>query len=76
MESRKRSIAKALSWRVVAVFITSCVAWGVTREITLAVEIGVIDTLIKLGVYYGHERLWLRIHFGKTLPPPPPEYQI
>ena len=56
MESRKRSIAKALSWRAVATFITAVVAYTVTRDPTIALEIGIADTLIKLGVYYFHER--------------------
>jgi len=34
---------------------------------------GLADTLIKLGVYYAHERCWLKVQFGK---PKPPEYQI
>lgn len=73
METRKRSIAKALTWRSLAVMITTAVAWTITRETTLAVEIGVADTLIKLAAYYTHERAWLRVPFGKATPP---EYQI
>ena len=73
MESRKRSIAKALSWRIVAVLITAVVAYVVTGKLTTALEIGIADTVIKLGVYYLHERTWLRLPYGKA---PPPEYQI
>lgn len=76
MESHKRSIAKALSWRVWATLITTCVAFLMTGEMTVAIEIGLLDTLLKLGAYYGHERLWLRIPFGKAPAMPPPEYHI
>ena len=31
------------------------------------------DTLLKLFVYYGHERMWQRISFGKIVPP---EYEV
>ncbi len=34
---------------------------------------GIADSLLKLGVYYSHERFWNRLSFGK---PKPPEYQI
>ena len=76
METHKRSIAKALSWRVCATIITINVAYLITGDGTLALEIGVLDTLIKLLIYYGHERAWLFIAYGKPKTVPPPEYQI
>ncbi len=73
MESHIRTISKALSWRFIATLITFTVAWLVTGKLTFAVEIGVADTLIKLGAYYFHERLWIRVKFGKLRKP---EYEI
>ncbi len=73
MESHSRTIAKALSWRFIATLITFTVAWIVTRELTFAAEIGLADTIIKLGAYYFHERLWIRIKFGRLIRP---EYEI
>ncbi len=73
MESHFRTITKALSWRFVATSITFTVAWLVTGKLSFAVEIGVADTLIKLGAYYFHERLWIRVKFGKLRRP---EYEI
>lgn len=73
MDSHSRTIMKALSWRVIATFVTFTVAWIITHELKFAFEIGLIDTFIKLGAYYLHERTWMRVKFGtlKT-----PEYQI
>jgi uncharacterized membrane protein len=73
IESHYRSIVKALSWRFVATVITFFVSWILTGRLTLAVEIGLADTILKLGAYYSHERLWNRLDFGKQRPP---EYQI
>ena len=73
MESHIRTITKALSWRFIATLVTFTVAWLVTGKLTFAVEIGVADTLIKLGAYYFHERLWIRVKFGKLRKP---EYEI
>ncbi len=73
METRARSIVKALTWRAAALLITAGVVWLVTGEAKLAGEIALLDTLIKLGVYYAHERCWLKVQFGKATPP---EYQI
>ena len=73
MESHVRTIMKTVSWRFIATLITFTVAWIVTGELTFAAEIGIADTLIKLGAYYFHERTWMRVAFG-TLKRP--EYEI
>ncbi len=73
MESHIRTIMKAFSWRFIATLVTFTVAWVVTKELTFAVEIGIIDTLIKLGAYYFHERAWIGVKFGKLKKP---EYEI
>ena len=73
MESHSRSIAKALTWRVIALIITASIAWMVTGQLRVAVCIGAADALVKIGIYYVHERAWNRVHFGR---PKPPEYQI
>ena len=65
METRKRSIAKALSWRVIAVCITTVTAYLFTKETAVALGVGAVDSLVKLATYYGHERLWTRFSFGR-----------
>jgi uncharacterized membrane protein len=76
MDSHKRSVAKSLSWRFIATFITAGVVFFITEEFTLAAIVGLGDTTIKFFAYYFHERLWNRIQFGRPKPPAPPEYQI
>lgn len=73
METHLRSIAKAVSWRIGGTIVTFTVTWLVSGQIDLAAKIGLLDTLIKVGAFYGHERLWHRIGFGRA---EPPEYQI
>ena len=75
METKRRSIAKALSWRVIAMLITALIALIITREWKLAFAIGLGDTTVKIGLYYLHERLWLRSKYG-IIEPKDPEYQI
>jgi uncharacterized membrane protein len=41
--------------------------------LTFAAEIGVIDTAIKLFVYFGHERAWNKIDYGRVKAP---DYQV
>lgn len=73
METHIRTVIKAVSWRFIATLVTFTVAWLITGKLTLATEIGVFDTLIKLGAYYFHERYWICVKFGKMKKP---EYQI
>ena len=68
-ETRLRSIAKALSWRFIATFITAFIVWCLTKKADFAFQVGILDTTLKLLVYFFHERAWLRISFGKKAVP-------
>jgi|ETNmetMinimDraft_35_1059890.scaffolds.fasta_scaffold152692_2 uncharacterized membrane protein len=65
MESHKRSVIKATTWRLLASLVTMLVIYLFTREVTLSIGIGVVDAAIKVFVYYSHERMWDRIEFGR-----------
>lgn len=64
-DARWRSIFKALSWRVFATIATILLVYFFTGKLILSLEIGLLEVIIKLMLYYGHERLWNRIKFGK-----------
>ena len=66
METTRRSLVKSLSWCVWATMITMVVAFVITGETTFAIEIGLLDTVIKFVSYFGHERIWVRIPYGKV----------
>jgi len=68
MESKRRSIVKALSWRFLATIITTTIVWLLTGRAEFAATVGVLDTSVKILVYFIHERIWLRISFGKQKP--------
>lgn len=65
MESHKRSILKAVTWRLFAVTVTTLVVYFFTKEVALSLGIGLADTVIKIVAYYSHERLWDRMDFGR-----------
>ena len=73
METHLRSIAKAITWRTGGTIVTFTVAWILTRRFDLAAQIGILDTVVKIGAFYAHERVWNRMNFGKRKPL---EYQI
>jgi uncharacterized membrane protein len=66
METHRRSLTKALSWRLFALLITCLVALVVTGSAATSLAIGGADFLIKIGTYYLHERLWLNISWGRV----------
>jgi uncharacterized membrane protein len=57
-DSHVRSLAKALSWRVVATLTTSIIAYIITGQLDTAAVIGGIEFVLKFFIYYAHERIW------------------
>ena len=64
-DSHARSLAKALSWRAIALAITTSVSYMLSESVAVALSIGVIDSAIKIGAYYAHERAWMNVSFGR-----------
>jgi uncharacterized membrane protein len=73
IETRRRSLAKALSWRIVAAIITTLVVLAMTGRLEFAAKIGLIDTLVKLVIYFFHERTWNKIDYGRLRAP---DYEV
>jgi uncharacterized membrane protein len=73
MESRRRSIAKAISYRIISSILTALIAWGLSGQMALGLKIGAVDAITKLLGYFLHERVWARIKWGT---PKAPEYEI
>ena len=58
--SRKRHIAKTLTWRLVGTMDTIVVSWFISGSFNIGVAIGGAEVLTKLLLYYLHERVWYR----------------
>jgi uncharacterized membrane protein len=65
-EKHTRSLAKAISWRVVGTLDTVLISFLLTGEATVAVSIGVVELFTKIALYYLHERAWARLSVGET----------
>ncbi len=72
-EHPKRSLVKSLTWRVIAFLTTIIVVYIYSKDIKASLVVGVGANVIKIGLYYWHERIWDKSDFGRTRPP---EYQI
>ncbi|MDE3743716.1 DUF2061 domain-containing protein [Maribacter polysaccharolyticus] len=64
-ESPVRSIAKALSWRVVGTLDTLLISYLLTGKIAVAASIASIDFVTKMILYFFHERAWNLVNWGK-----------
>lgn len=64
-EKPVRSIAKAISWRLVGTIDTLIVSYYLSGQIALAASIASVDFLTKLVLYFFHERVWNKIKWGK-----------
>lgn len=68
IESRRRSLAKVISWRVSATLTTTLVSYFLTGSLEVAAKIGLLEMIAKLFLHYYHERIWLKIKFGLSKP--------
>ena len=60
-----RSIAKAISWRVIGTLDTLFVSYLLTGEVAIAASIASIDFVTKMFLYFFHERMWNKIGWGR-----------
>ena len=60
-----RSIAKAVSWRVIGTLDTLFISYLLTGEVAIAASIASIDFATKMFLYFFHERIWNNIGWGR-----------
>ncbi len=60
-------LIKSLTWRFIALTCTATVVFWKTGGLEAALSIGLVDSLVKIGLYYGHERLWTKFSRCKSL---------
>ena len=68
MSLPQRSAAKAITWRVVATLDTFIISWLITGRLEWATAIAGVEVLTKVFIYYLHERMWVRVKWGKESP--------
>ena len=63
--AQMRALAKAVSWRLLGTLATTAAVLAFTGRWVLALSIGGVEGVVKIGLYFIHERLWDRIAFGR-----------
>lgn len=64
-ETNRRSIVKGISWRFVATTTTIIIVYFFFGRLDLAIAAGLIETVLKVGLYWAHERAWFKIQWGR-----------
>ena len=64
-ETNLRSIAKGVTWRGVATGTTITIVYLFFGRLDLAVAAGVIETGVKIALYWGHEKVWQKVRWGR-----------
>jgi uncharacterized membrane protein len=67
MDTTKRSIAKALTWRALASLATFIISYMLTGDIVAATGIAGVQVFVNLLLYYVHERIWNKIDWGQNV---------
>ena len=64
LESRKRHIAKTITWRFIGTLDTMVIAWVISGNPLTGLKIGFAEVLTKMIIYYLHERVWYKSDYG------------
>ena len=63
---KKRTLVKTMTWRVTASLTTFLIAWMLTGDVLIGASIGSIEAIVKIFLYYYHERIWNNINWAKN----------
>jgi sulfate adenylyltransferase subunit 1 (EFTu-like GTPase family)/uncharacterized membrane protein len=64
-ETHARSFVKAVSWRATGSIDTFVVTFVISGSTKLAGSVALTEILTKILIYYGHERIWALVPWGK-----------
>lgn len=78
MESNKRSLAKAVSYRVFGSLSTGAMVYLFTQSAKTSIGAIFLDSIVKIVLYFMHERIWNYIPYGRPSRPrdDTPNYEI
>jgi uncharacterized membrane protein len=58
-DSHLISFFKAISWRTLGTITTFLISYELTGNYKIALATGTLDAILKIGLYYFHERCWI-----------------
>ena len=64
-----RSLVKAFTWRLTGTADTFLLTLLITHKLNFALSISATELFTKIFLYYGHERIWERVKWGRKETP-------
>jgi len=64
-EKNRRSFVKALTFRLTIMFTDFIIVFSITRRYDITVSVMLATNLASTLIYYGHERAWNGISWGR-----------
>ncbi|MAU51858.1 MAG: hypothetical protein CMN17_05655 [Roseovarius sp.] len=64
METRLRSIVKAVIWNMIGLSVMALVGLAVTGSLIAGGKMALINTAIGFGTYLVYERIWAHVRWG------------
>ena len=64
MVLKRRHLVKSITWRACSTAVTVLIAIAVTGDVNVGLVIGPIDLVVKVGLYYWHEKQWSKTAWG------------
>lgn len=65
MESRTRTVVKAVIWNIIGLIVMSLVGLVTTGSVAIGGMIALINTAIGLTFYVIYERVWAAVRWGR-----------
>jgi uncharacterized membrane protein len=65
-EHAPRSLIKTITYRTLIIISNGLLIYGITANAKLTGEITVGASILSTILYYLHERVWNKIHWGKS----------
>ncbi len=65
METKRRTLVKAVVWNLMGLATMSLVGLAMTGSAAVGGAIAVINTLIGLSCYFIYERVWTHVRWGR-----------
>ena len=66
MKFSKRHILKTITWRTIGSLDTLLLSWFISGNLSIGIQIGVVEVVTKMILYYVHERLWFKADIENT----------
>ena len=65
MDTRKRSVLKAVLWQILGLVVMTLVGFVLTGSVRVGGGMALINAALGLVLYLGDERLWQHIRWGR-----------